>query len=70
MVTGSEPHNWHVLDVGSGPLYLNRFGRVSDAEHHWLEVDTHTVWPSTSRMSGWGSRGHQDRRCVGGDLGG
>jgi hypothetical protein len=41
MITGSEPDNWHVLDVGSGPLYLNRFGEVSDAEHHWLEVDPH-----------------------------
>jgi hypothetical protein len=41
MVVGSDPENWHVLDVGSGPLYLNRLGEVSDAEHHWLEVDSH-----------------------------
>lgn len=41
MVTGSGPADWQVLDAWGGPLYLDRFGGVSDAHHHWMEVDSH-----------------------------
>ncbi len=61
VVTASKPEDWEVIDVGSGPLYLERHGEVSNGSGQlWVEVDSHyylaVYKPDVSLRIAWGIR--------------